>query len=101
MIAPHLISESIHSLQLEDTGEQALLVMHEYSVNQLAVVEGVSYVGLITREELTNMQDLDKPLKSLSQPFRQPFVKDTSHIFDIMKAAVEYSVRVVPVIDED
>jgi acetoin utilization protein AcuB len=101
MIAPHLISESTPSLQLEDTGEHALLMMHEYSVNQLAVVDGISYVGLITREEITSMQDLDKPLKGYAQPFRQPFVKDTAHIFDIMKAAVEFSVRVVPVIDEE
>jgi acetoin utilization protein AcuB len=101
MIAPHLISDSTPSLQLEETGEKALMVMHEYSINQLAVVDGTSYVGLVTMEDIINMKQLDKPLKSFSQPFRQPFVKDTAHIFDIMKTAVEFSVRVVPVIDED
>jgi acetoin utilization protein AcuB len=100
MIAPHLISDSTPPLQLEDTGEKALLVMHEYSVSHLAVVEGSSYVGLISREEIINLQELDKPLKTYST-LQQPFVKDTAHIFDIMKAAVEFSVRVVPVIDED
>jgi CBS domain-containing protein len=101
MIAPHLISDTIPSLQLEDTGEKALLVMHENSINQLAVLDGSSYVGLVTMEDVINMKQLNKPLKIFSQTFRQPFVKDSAHIFDIMKTAVEFSVRVIPVINDE
>jgi acetoin utilization protein AcuB len=101
MIAPHLISETIPALQLEDTGEKALLVMHEFSINQLAVLDGSTYVGLVTMEEVISMKQLGKPLKNFTHTFRQPFVKDTAHIFDIMKTAVEFSVRVIPVINDE
>ena len=101
MIAPHLISHTIPPLQLNDSGEQALIVMHEYNVSQLAVVDGNSYVGLVIMEDIINMKHLSKPLKNFSQSFRQPFVKDTAHIFDVMKAALEFNVRVVPVIDTE
>lgn len=101
MIAPNLISDSISPLHLTDTGEQALLVMHEHNISQLPVVDGNSYVGLVTMEDLINLKHLSHPLSNFTQAFRKPFVKDTAHIFDVMKAAVDYNVRVVPVIDED
>lgn len=101
MIAPNLISDSIPALHLEDRGEHALVAMHEYNVSQLPVVEGVNYIGLVTMEDIINMKNLNKPLKSFAQTFRKPFVRDTAHIFDVMKAALEYNVRIVPVINNE
>ncbi len=101
MIAPDLISHSIPPLHLDDTGEQVLLAMHEYNVSQLPVVDGNSYVGLVTMEDVINMKHLNQPLKNFTQIFRKPSVKDSAHIFDVMKSALEYNVRVVPVINDD
>ncbi len=101
MIAPDLISHSIPPLHLDDTGEQVLLAMHEYNVSQLSVVDGNSYIGLVTMEDVINMKHLNQPLKNFTQILRKPFVKDTAHIFDVMKSALEYNVRVVPVINDD
>lgn len=100
MIAPHLISDSIPALQLHEPGEQALIQMHEYNVGQLPVIDGRKYVGLVTMEELISSKHLSHPLKDLVLNFRKPFVRNTAHIFDIMKAALEFNVRIVPVIDD-
>lgn len=100
MIAPHLISDTIPALHTDDPGEQALIQMHEYNVAQLPVVEGKKYVGLVTMEELISSKHLSHPLRDIVQNFRKPFVRNTAHIFDIMKAAVEHNVRIVPVLDE-
>ncbi len=100
MIAPHLISDTIPALHTDDPGEQALIQMHEYNVAQLPVVEGKKYVGLVTMEELISSKHLSHPLRDIVQNFRKPFVRNTAHIFDIMKAAVEYNVRIVPVLDD-
>ncbi len=101
MIAPNLISDSIAALHLDDSGEQAMMAMHEYNVSQMPVVDGNSYIGLVTMEDIISIKPLSQPLKSFVQTFRKPFVKDTAHIFDVMKAALDFNVRVVPVIDED
>lgn len=101
MIAPKLISDFVPPLSVEDTGEFALMRMHEYNVNNLAVVDGQKYAGLISMEEVINMKHLSLPLKNFMGNIRKPFVHDTAHVFDIMKAAVEFNVRVVPVIDEE
>lgn len=101
MIAPNMISDSIPPLHLDDTGEQAMMVMHEFNVSQIPVVDGNSYIGLVTMEDIINIKHLSNPLKNFTQTFRKPFVKDTAHIFEVMKAAIEFNVRVVPVINDD
>lgn len=101
MIAPKLISDFVPPLNVDDTGEFALMQMHEYNVNNLAVVNGKKYAGLVSMEEVINMKHLNLPLKNLIATFRRPFVYDDAHVFDIMKAAVEFNVKVVPVIDEE
>src|SRR5580698_10282027 len=101
MIAPNLISDSIHPLHLEDSGEQALMLLQEYNVSQMPVVDGMKYAGLVTMDEIIGLKHLSHSLKSFQLPFRKPSVLNTAHIFDVMKAAVEFNVRVVPVIDEE
>lgn len=101
MIALRLLSDTAPVLHLDDTGEQALLVMNEHSTSQLPVVDGKSYAGLVTMEDVIKMKHLSQPLKNFSRHFRQPFVKEKAHVFDIMKAAVEFNVRVVPVINDE
>jgi signal-transduction protein with cAMP-binding, CBS, and nucleotidyltransferase domain len=101
MIAPDLISHSIPPVQITDLGERALVAMHEYNVSQLAVINDNKYEGLVTIDEIINLKNLSKPLKDLRINWRKPFVYNTAHIFDVMKAAVEFNVRVVPVVDEE
>lgn len=101
MITPDIISDSIPPLHLDDTGAQALLTMHEYNVRQLPVVDGMSYIGLLTMEDIIGLKNLSRPLKNFLQSFRKPFVKNTAHIFDVIKSALEFNVRVVPVVNDD
>jgi len=101
MIAPGLISDSIPPLHLEDSGEHALITMQEYNVSQLPVLDGNKYAGLITIDEILHQKHLSHTIKSFQLPVRKPFVLDTAHLFDVMKAALDFNVRVVPVVDED
>ena len=101
MIAPDLISYSIPPLHLEDSGEHALMTMQEFNVSQLPVLDGNKYVGLVTLDEIINLKHLSHTIQSFQLPVRKPFVRDTAHIFDVMKAAVDFNVRVVPVVKDN
>lgn len=101
MIAPDLISDSIPPLHLEDSGKHALITMQEYNVSQLPVLDGNKYVGLVTLDEILHLKHLSHTIQSFQLPVRKPFVLNTAHIFDVMKAALDFNVRVVPVVDED
>ena len=89
MIAPKLISDFVPALSVDDTGEYALMQMHEYNVNNLAVTDGAKYAGLVSMEEVINMKHLNLSLKNFIANFRRPFVYDDAHVYDLMKAAVE------------
>jgi acetoin utilization protein AcuB len=101
MIAPSLISDTITPLHLEDSGELALITMQEFNVSQLPVLELNKYVGLVTLDEIINLKHLSHSLQSFQLPVRKPFVRDTAHIFDVMKAALDFNVRVVPVVNDN
>ncbi|HWB64899.1 MAG TPA: CBS domain-containing protein [Chitinophagales bacterium] len=101
MIAPHLISDSITPLHPEDSGETALMLMQEFNLSQLPLIEGDKYVGLVTMDEIIGLKHLSHTIKSFQLPLRKPFVLNTAHIFDVMKAAVDFNIKVVPVVDEE
>jgi signal-transduction protein with cAMP-binding, CBS, and nucleotidyltransferase domain len=101
MIVPNLISDSIPSLQWDDSGEHALMVMQEFNVSQLPVLDGKKYMGLVTMDEIINLKHLSQTLKSFQLPSRKPFAINTSHIFDVMRAALDSNVKVVPVVNEE
>jgi len=101
MIDPRLISDSIPPLQADDTPEHVLTLMHEYSVGQLPVLDGQKYVGVVTMEDLIGLTDKTKPLSDAPAIFRKAFVDTDAHVFDVMRLALEFNVRIVPVIDEN
>lgn len=101
MITPDLISDYSSVLQLGETGEQAMLQMHERGLNQLPVLDGKKYVGLLTNEDIIGLKNLNKPLSKFSDRFRKPQVLRTAHIFDVIKEAIDANVRIVPVVDEE
>jgi acetoin utilization protein AcuB len=76
-------------------------LMHESNTGQLPVVDGKKYVGIITMDEVINMKHLSKSIADLFENLKKPFVFDTAHVFEVMRAAVEFNVRVVPVVDEE
>ena len=101
MIAPELISDTIPPLHLDDSGEHALMLMQEYNVSQLPVLDAANkYSGFITMEEIIHIKHLSTSLKSFQIQWRAPFVLNTAHIFDVMRAAVDFNIKIVPVVDE-
>jgi len=102
MLAQELISSNFKPLSYSNTGEGALFAMHELNVNQMPVIENGLYVGIISLEEIMLSKHLGDSLQEIHTSLKRPYVHQSSHLFDVMKAALEYNVRIVPVLaDED
>ena len=101
MYANEIVSEGLKPLDLSDSGESAIVRMHEYNVNQLPVTDGDKYIGIINLDEIVALRHLNDPIKDLQLPLKRPYVHENAHMFEVMKAAVEYSVKVVPVLSND
>jgi len=101
MYARDIVSEGLAPLDLTDSGERAIVRMHEYNVNQLPVTDGDKYIGIINMDDIVALRHLNDPLKDLLTPLKRPYVHEGAHIFEVMKAAVEYAVKVVPVLSAE
>ena len=101
MYAREIVSEGLKPLDLADSGEHAMVRMHEYNVNQLPVTDGDKYIGLINLDEIVALKHLNDPIKDLQIQLKRPYVHENAHLFEVMKTAVEYNVKVVPVLSPD
>ena len=102
MFAKEIISDILKPLEYSDTGEHAMVLMHDFNVGQMPVVENGQYVGLISLDEILSLRHLNDPLKKIHTSLSKPYVHESSHLFDVMKAGVEFNVKVIPVLsDED
>ncbi|MBS1625358.1 MAG: CBS domain-containing protein [Bacteroidetes bacterium] len=101
MYARDIVTEGIKPLDYNDTGENAIVHMHEYNVNQLPVTEDGRYVGILSLEDIITLKHLNDTLKTLKVALKRPYVTENAHLYDVMKAAVEYNVKLVPVLSKD
>jgi CBS domain-containing protein len=101
MFAKQIVTEGIKPLDWTETGGTAMVRMHEYNVNQLPITDGERYVGILAMDQLLALKHLNDPISSLQNSLKRPYVLENAHLFEAMKAAVEYGVKVVPVLSDD
>src|SRR5512133_318003 len=102
MIAEMLISDSIPSVGLNDTGSKVLSLMDVFRVSHLPVVAGQEYLGVISDKEIFDAGDFDAPLKNFAlDQLMKPHVHPPQHIFEVAAVASGCGVSIVPVLAED
>jgi CBS domain-containing protein len=101
MYAREIVTEGLKPLDCNDTGENAIVRMHEYNVNQLPVTDGDKYIGIVCMDDIIALQHLNDPIKNTQSSLKKPYVHENAHIYEVVKAALEYNVKLVPVLDKD
>lgn len=100
MLAKNLITDEIPPLKKSDLGVKALNWMDEFKVEHLPIVEDKEYLGLISENEILDLNRPESDLGHLGISLVRPFVYETQHIFDVLRMLGEFRVSVVPVINE-
>ena len=100
MIGIELITDEIPPLKHADTGEKALQWMDEFKVTHLSVLKNESFVGLVSEDDLLDKSDLSQTLTELFVHLPRPYVKGTSHIYEVLNIASIDHLSVVPVLDD-
>ena len=101
MYAREIVTEGFKPLDNSDSGEHAIVQMHEYNVSQLPVTEDGKYIGLIGMDDIITLKHLNDPISNVQTSLRRPYVLENAHIYEVMKAAIEYNVKLVPVLGQD
>ncbi len=99
MLALELISDVIQPLKPHNQVSQALDRLNEYKVFQLPIVSGSKFLGLITEDELLVAKDHSLTLAHFPLNLMKAFVRDDTHVFDVLKLINELKLSLVPVLD--
>ncbi|MFK8045769.1 MAG: CBS domain-containing protein [Crocinitomicaceae bacterium] len=98
MRAKELISEYIPPIKPTETGEKALNWMNEFRVSHLAIVDGDNYIGIVSDDDIFDMQEPANPILSELTNLTQPFVYVDSHVYDVMKIIADSKITIVPIL---
>ena len=98
MIAGNLLSHNIIPLRTSDTGAEALGIMNDFYVRHLPIVNDKQLLGLISEDDILE-HDIEEAVGSYQLSMTKPYVRDTDHLYDVLKALSEYKLTIVPVID--
>ncbi|MFC1731910.1 CBS domain-containing protein [candidate division KSB1 bacterium] len=100
MIPKDLISASIIPLKTSDTGSDALNLMDELKVSHLPIVNNVDFLGLISEEDIYNLNDLAAPIGDHKLSIKRSFIDKYQHIYDAIKLISELNLSLIPVLDD-
>jgi acetoin utilization protein AcuB len=100
LIAKQILSDILMPLSYNDTGEEALNIMHVYHVKELPLVDKGNFVCLITEEVLMN-NDFEAPISSYKLPYNSPIVLESDHFFDIVHKIAANKLTVIPVVTKE
>ncbi len=101
MIARDLIKDTIPPLKTSDTGLKALSWMDEFRVSHLPIVNATTFLGLISEEDILNLNAPEQPLGNHSLSLSQPFIGESRHVYEAIKLIARLKIDVLPVLDED
>ena len=101
MLTKELQSQSLPYLHLHDKVYQALQMMNDNHVTHLPIVEGEKYIGIISEEDLLQVDNDHAELETMQQSFGNASVKTNDHFLKTIQVAAENGLSVVPVVTND
>ncbi|MAR67254.1 MAG: CBS domain-containing protein [Crocinitomicaceae bacterium] len=101
MVALDLITDEVPPLKLSEKCTKALHWMEEFRVNHIPVVDGNEYMGLISDDNIFDLENPEVSIEKSKLILPVPHVKSDQHIYDVMKAISDLQLTLVPVLDND
>ncbi|UOR04377.1 CBS domain-containing protein [Hymenobacter aerilatus] len=100
MTAEDLLNQMIPPLKVSDTAGKAAKWLEEFHVSQLPVLDGRHYIGLVTDSDVTNYEHPAHQLAVLPLGYATAYVQRHQHFYNIMEAAVQHKIQLVPVLND-
>ena len=101
MLAEEIINLTIPVLSPDESVAEALDLMEQNGLQQLALVEDEAYWGLISEDMLLNLSDSSRLLSSLPMPEKPVSARLFQHIYELIALANQYQLEILPILDED
>ncbi|MBT2563514.1 MULTISPECIES: CBS domain-containing protein [Pedobacter] len=100
MFAAEIISDAIPSLRADDTVQKALDRMNDFKLKHLPVVNEVTLLGLVSEDDLLNIDNHDTLLSDSAVNILNVFVLSNVHTYDVIRLLSQLKLTAVPVLDQ-
>ena len=101
MLTAELINNNIPRLQLQDSVSKALQLINDYRVTHLPVVSEDKFLGLISEEDLLDVEETKGTIEFLQENLIAASVKENEHFLNAVKCSTEFETSIVPVTNEE
>lgn len=101
VIAKDLISYEISSIPTDQSVNRALELMEDCKCSHVAVVDNDVYQGIVSEEQMLDIENPEAKIGSLKLQMIKPCVKSDAHIYQVIGAVNEFSVSCIPVLDDE
>ena len=98
MITRKLISKEIQTVTLDYSGIDALSIMQEYHLSQIAVVEGNKLQGIISEEDIWSMNDDNDKLITIKDKLQIYSMTLGKDVFEIIKYMDDHNLSLLPMV---
>ena len=97
MLTAELINTSIPRLQLQDTVSKALRLINDFRVTHLPVVSADKYLGMISENDLLDIDDLKATMELLQEDFLRASIKENVHFLTAVNFSNQFETTIVPI----
>lgn len=101
MLTVELINSNIPRLKLQDTVSKALQLINDYRVTHLPVVMEDKYLGMVSEEDLLDVEEEKMPIELMQENFVYAAVSENEHFLTAVNCCNQFDTTVVPVINEE
>ncbi len=101
MLARNLISDVVPALKTSDNGVQALNWMEIFRVKHLPIVNHQQFLGLISDQDIFDLNDPGEPIGNHELSLQRPFVSDKQHIYEVIEVVSRLRLSLVPVLNSE
>ena len=98
MRAKFLITEEIPPLKTSVLGGDALVFMNEFNVGHLPIVNNTQFSGLISEQDIIDLNEPDSPIGDHSLSLIKPVVFMEEHIYEVINLVARLKLSIIPVV---
>ncbi len=100
MLTANLINNNIPRLKPQDFLAKALQLISDFKVTHLPVVAEGKFLGLISEEDLLDVEDQKITIEVLQESLVQAAVPENAHFLIAINCSVQFDTNVVPVVNQ-
>ena len=90
-----------HEIKPSDSTAHALNKMNDLHSNQLAVVDNHNYLGLISEEQLLNVNDTEQQIAELYNQLSFVYLFNDQHPMDALQYMSAHKLSILPLLDKE